>query len=96
MISTIISIFGTNLFTAIFKSAVKKYGDRGVHVIVFLCALSASSIICIIRQYPSAMEITKEMGLKVLEIGAGAIAMYQVVWKQLGGFLGMSNSDLEA
>lgn len=81
-ISTLVSILGTNFFTSLFKRFVDKYGDSGVHLIVLLLSIIASSIMLVLRQYPSTLETLKTMLLQVAEIFSGAIALYEVAWKK--------------
>lgn len=77
--------FGVNVLTSFIKGWVKpKFGNLGVHAVVFVLAVAG----VFGWEYISAVPAWKEVALSALETLAYAVAIYEVILKRIGFFKG--------
>lgn len=75
-----LSVLGMNLLVGLIKRYVKpKFGDTGVHVLLFVIAFLILSIKGFMTQYPPLQNMLVQAGTFTV----GAIALYEVLWKQI-------------
>ncbi len=77
---SLLSVFGLNLLTGVTKKWVKpKWGDTGIHVLVFIIALIGVGL-KMLYEHNLAWKMLLEQS--VVYMGA-AITFYEILWKQV-------------
>jgi hypothetical protein len=80
MFTFITAVLGVNGITQVYKNAVLKYGDTHIHIALGIISLATALLIKTL----GGIEIFQNLLADAVAIFASALALYHVLWKQLG------------
>lgn len=76
----IVSVLGVNGLTQWYKSLQTKYGDTKIHVAIAVLSIASALVVTVFGGTETFKQVMGYAGA----VFTSALAMYEVVWKQLG------------